>query len=100
LGALALLGSVACVLLCGAGVRFLGLRSWVVRATGLSGYAVAGVFVATGILLVFLGPTPPLAVAGLPAALVLLVAPMLVVTHSARRCLAAAKLAPIMNYGS
>jgi hypothetical protein len=83
LGAIALLGSVAAVALG-------GRVPWIIRATGFFSYGVAAVFVATGLLLVFSGPTPPLAVAGLPAALVLVIAPMFVVARSARRCLAAA----------
>jgi hypothetical protein len=89
LGAVGMGLSLLGVLACGTGVRYLGLRPLLARATGLFAYAVAGAFLALGLLLAVLGPHTE-ALAGALWFTAVLIVPLGIVARSARRCLAVA----------
>jgi hypothetical protein len=61
-----------------------------VLATGYFAYLVTAAFVATGLLMVTLGPTETFSPAGLPMYLLCLVLPLAWVARSGRRCIVAA----------
>ncbi len=89
LGGAAMAGALVLALACGVGVRFLGVRRALTRATGLFAVVVSTVFAACGIFLTALAPAPLFSATGLPMATAVLVLPLAWVAVSGRRCLAA-----------
>jgi hypothetical protein len=94
LGTAAVLATLVAAVACGVGVRYVHDRRLAVLATGYLAYAVAAVFVVTGLLMVVFGPTEALSPAGLPLYAVGLALPMAWVAMSGRRCLRAAPVTP------
>lgn len=90
LGGIALLVSFAAVLICGIGVRYLGMRPVLTMATGIFAYAMSATFVGLGVVLAVLGPDVHV-LAGMAWFTVVLVLPLTAVAFSARRCLAVAR---------
>jgi len=92
LGGLSIAAALLAVLAAGVGVRFLGVRSGLIRAAGRGGLLVAGSFTVFSLIMTLLA-TPRhclLDANGVPYTVAFLVVPMTVVALSARRCLAAA----------
>jgi hypothetical protein len=89
LGTTAVIGTILAALACGVGVRYLRDRRLAVLATGYFAYVVTAMFVATGLLMVALGPTDAFGPAGLPMYLLCLVLPLAWVARSGRRCIVA-----------
>jgi hypothetical protein len=113
LGTAAVIGTILAALACGVGVRYLpGFTSTslvprsvvgsrylratrlAVLATGYFAYVVTAMFVASGLLMVALGPTEAFSPAGLPMYLLCLVLPLVWVARSGRRCIVAAPVRP------
>lgn len=91
LGGATILLSLVAVAAYGIGVRYLGTRPLIIRATGVFGYAVTVVFGAFGFLLTVVLPLerPPLpTVFGLLWTAVFTALPLTVIARSARRCFA------------
>lgn len=91
LGGVTMLASILVVAAYEIGVRYLGVRRVIIRATGVFAYAVAAVFATFGFLMTFvLNPDnaqlPPFG--GLLWTAVFLVLPLTMIALSARRCLA------------
>jgi hypothetical protein len=90
LGGLTILASILVVAAYGIGVRYLGARRAIVRATGVFGFVVSAVFGGFGVLLTFvLSPEPgsTLTVVNLLWTVVFMMAPLTWIATSARRCL-------------
>jgi hypothetical protein len=88
LGLVAITSSLLAGLACGIGTRYLRVARELTRATGVLAFVVSAVFAISGALLTVLSPAPVTTGLLLLAAIVLL--PLLCITVSAQRCLAAA----------
>ena len=94
LGSAALIGTLLAAVACGVGVRYVHDRRLAAVGIGYFAYAVAGVFMVAGLLMILFGPTEVLSPAGVPMYLLGLVAPLAGVAWSGRRCIRAAPASP------
>lgn len=88
LGAIAITGALLASLACGIGIRYLRIAREFTRLTGVFALLVSAVFSVLGVLLTLISPAP--VTIGLVSLTAIVLAPMVWIAVSARRCLTAA----------